>query len=75
MHSLDRIQTFVRVVEANSFVGAAQQMNLSKAALSKQISALEQELGIKLIERTTRRLSLTEAGSLYYAQCKRLLDL
>lgn len=75
MYSLEQIQTFVKVVEANSYVAVAQQLKLSKAAISKQISSLEQELGIKLIERTTRRLSLTEGGSLYYAQCKRLLEL
>lgn len=75
MQSLERLQTFVKVTEANSFVAVAKQLKLSKAAISKQISLLEQELGVKLIERTTRRLSLTEAGSLYYAQCKRLLEL
>lgn len=75
MHSLERIQTFVKVAEANSYVAVARQLHLSKAAISKQISSLEQELGIKLLERTTRRLSLTEAGSLYYAHCKRLLEM
>jgi DNA-binding transcriptional LysR family regulator len=74
-HSLERIQTFVKVVETNSFVGVAQRMNLSRAAISKQISFLEQELGIKLIERSTRRLKLTEAGALYYEKSKQLLEL
>jgi len=75
MQSLERIQTFVKVVEANSYAAVAEQVNKSRAAISKQISSLEQELGIKLIERTTRRLSLTEDGALYYAQCKRLLEI
>ncbi len=75
MQSLERIQTFVKVVEAGSYVAVAHQLHLSKAAISKQISLLEQELGIKLMERTTRRLHLTEGGSLYYAYCKRLLEL
>lgn len=74
MLSLERIQTFVKVVEANSYVAVAVQMNLSRAAISKQISSLEKEIGMKLLERTTRRLSLTEDGVLYYAQCKRLLE-
>lgn len=72
--SFERILTFVKVVEANSYVAVANEMNLSRAAISKQIAALEEEIGMKLIERTTRRLSLTADGALYYAQCKRLLE-
>ncbi len=75
MPSIERIQTFVKVIEAGSYVAVAQQMNLSKAAISKQISSLEQELGIKLIERTTRRLKMTEGGAIYYTECKRLLEI
>lgn len=74
MPSIERLQTFVRVVEANSYVAVADQMKLSRAAISKQISTLEEELGIKLIERTTRRLSLTEAGEHYYKQSKEILN-
>ena len=66
MH-FERIRTFITVIESNSYGAAAKQMHLSKAAVSKQISLLEEELGIKLIERTTRRLGLTEGGILYYA--------
>lgn len=73
--SLDRIRTFIKVVENNSYVAVANQIHLSRAAISKQIAALEQEIGIKLIERTTRRLSLTTEGTLYYEQCKRLLEI
>ncbi len=72
--SLERIKIFVNVIEANCYTAVAQQMKLSKAAISKQISSLEQELGVKLINRTTRRLKLTEGGLLYYPQCKRLLE-
>ncbi|WP_068468715.1 LysR family transcriptional regulator [Candidatus Protochlamydia phocaeensis] len=74
MPSLDRLSLFVKVVEANSFIAVADQLNLSRAAISKQIALLEQELGVKLMERTTRRLRLTEAGELYYARCKHLFQ-
>ena len=73
--NLEKIMTFIKVVEANSYMAAADQMKISKAAVSKQISTLEDSLGIKLIQRTTRRLALTEAGELYYQECKRLISL
>ncbi len=74
MPSIERLQTFVKVVEANSYVAVANQMKLSRAAISKQISTLEEEVGIKLLERTTRRLHLTEAGEHYYNQSKEILN-
>lgn len=56
---------FVRVAELGSFVRASESLELSKAAISKQVSALERRLGARLLHRTTRRLSLTEAGQAY----------
>ena len=74
MDQLASMRTFRRVVEAGSFTAAARQLNLSKAAVSKQISDLEAYLGAALLNRTTRRLSATEAGGAYFESCVRLLD-
>ncbi len=63
---------FARVVEANSFSAAARRLGLSKSAVSKQISALEDRLGARLLNRTTRRLSPTEVGAALYERCARV---
>ena len=68
------MRTFVAVVEAGSFVGAMDAMNLSKAAISRQIADLELHLGVRLMQRTTRRLSLTDAGQTYVQRCKEVLQ-
>ncbi len=67
------MQVFTRVAELESFSEAARQLSLSKSAVSKQISALEDKLGARLLNRTTRRLSLTEAGQGYYGWAQRIL--
>src|SRR4051794_25109891 len=74
MSRFNRIETFVRLVEGQSFTQLAVKLGISTAAVSKQIAALETEIGVKLLERTTRRLAPTEAGSEFFAQCKRLLS-
>ncbi len=66
--SLDEIAVFVEVVDRGSFRAAAQRLDLSPSAVSKRISALEQRLQVQLLQRTTRRLSLTQAGELLYEQ-------
>lgn len=68
------MRTFRRVVELGSFTAAARSLNLSKAAVSKQIGELEAHLGAALMHRTTRRLSVTEAGQAYFERSIRLLD-
>ena len=66
MDELKRIGVFTRVVETKSFSEAARQLGVAKSAVSKQIAQLEKEVGIRLLNRSTRSLSLTEAGEIFY---------
>lgn len=68
------MKTFARLVECGSFTAAARATGLSQPTISKQIAALEQHLGCKLIRRSTRQIKLTEAGSEFYERCKRILS-
>ena len=74
MDKLTALRVFRRVVELNGFVRAADDMSLSKAAVSKNVRELETALGTALLTRTTRSLSLTDAGARYFQQCCRILD-
>lgn len=74
MDKLRAIEVFRRVIELGSFKAAADDLNLSKAAISKNINELEQFLQTQLIQRTTRRLHITENGQVYYNQIKDVLD-
>lgn len=74
MDKLALMRTFRRVVERGSFAGAARDLGLSNAAVSKHVAELERVLGAPLLSRTTRRLSVTEAGQGYHARCVRILD-
>ncbi len=73
MLSLDVLQVFVRIAETGSFSAAARDLGLSKSASSKKLAALEDRLGARLFNRTTRRLSLTEAGSDFLERAQRIL--
>src|SRR5512134_2905459 len=64
---------FARVVEARSFSEAARRLSLSKSQVSKQVAALEARLGAQLLQRSTRRLSLTEAGRSFYERCTEIV--
>lgn len=64
---------FAKVVETKSFSAAAERLGISKSAVSKQVTRLEQSLNARLINRTTRRLSLTEIGTAFYEHCARML--
>lgn len=67
------MQAFTEVVDAGSFVGAAEKLGISKAAASRHVGSLESRLGVRLLHRTTRRLSLTEEGHVFLARCRDLL--
>jgi DNA-binding transcriptional LysR family regulator len=67
------MQSFSAVVDAGSFVKAAEALGLPKAAMSRYVADLEARLGVRLLHRTTRRLSLTEEGEVFYARAKELL--
>ena len=71
--SLDDRQVFVAVVRHGSFTAAARDLELTTAAVSRRVKALENRLGVRLLNRTTRRLSLTDAGQQYYEDMSRLL--
>lgn len=68
------IMAFVRVADSGGFSAAGRRLNLSKAAISDQVQALENALGVRLLNRTTRRISLTEAGRSYYDRCVQILQ-
>ena len=74
MSSLNRVEMFVEVVRQGSFAAAAEQLGVSSPAISKQVSILEKELGVKLLYRTTRSHSLTEEGSLYFEKARKALE-
>jgi len=70
---LNQIGTFIRVVEQGSFTGAAAAVGLPKSSVSRGVAQLEEALGVRLLQRTTRKLNLTEAGRRYYQQVRRAL--
>lgn len=73
MQSVDDMVIFAGVVDAGGFTAASGHLGLSTPVISKRVSALEARLGARLLNRTTRRLSLTEAGSVFYQHCLRVV--
>jgi len=73
MDRLATMRTFVRVVESGSFAAAADRLDISSALASRHVMDLESHLGTRLLDRTTRRVSLTPAGAAYYDRCRTLL--
>jgi DNA-binding transcriptional LysR family regulator len=71
---LNRVAVFVRVVETESFTAAAAALGLPKSSVSRAVSRLEDDLGVRLLQRTTRKLSLTDAGRTYYEHCARIVS-
>lgn len=73
MDTIDGMRTFVAVISEGSFSGAAQRMNMSPQLVSKYVGQLETRLGARLLNRSTRRLSITEAGQAYFDRCQYVL--
>lgn len=71
---LDAMALFARVADCGSFTAAARELGLPKSTLSQRVSELEDALGVRLLHRTTRRLSLSEAGRVYLEHCRAMLD-
>ncbi|WP_028225652.1 LysR family transcriptional regulator [Paraburkholderia ferrariae] len=67
------VEEFVDVVEAGSFAAAGERLGVTRSAVAKVVARLEQRLGVRLLQRTTRSLSLTDEGHAYYEQCRRVL--
>ena len=75
MDRLDAMKLFVRVAELGSFAAVAQQLGVARSVVTRQIAGLEAHLGVKLMARSTRRLSLTSAGTAYLEKCRVILNL
>ena len=74
MHDINAMLYFAHVVKAKSFSGAARRLDVSKSRISKAVAGLEASLGVRLLHRSTRRLSLTEVGEAYFEHCDRILE-
>jgi DNA-binding transcriptional LysR family regulator len=75
MDRLEAMRLFVRVAELGSFSSVAQQLGAARSVVTRQIAALEKHLGVKLMARSTRRLTLTSAGAAYLEKCRVILNL
>src|SRR5574343_739525 len=74
VHDVNDMLFFAHVVKVRSFSEAARRLDVSKSRVSKAIARLESSLGVRLLHRSTRRLSLTEVGEAYFEHCDRILD-
>ena len=72
MKSINGVLEFVQVIESGSFSAAARQLGMSKAYISQRVSQLEDRLGTRLLQRTTRKLSLTDAGEIYFRYAREI---
>jgi DNA-binding transcriptional LysR family regulator len=75
MDTLQAMRVFVRVAELNSFSGVAKQLGVARSVVTRQVAALENHLGTKLMARSTRRLTLTSEGASYLEKCRVILNL
>lgn len=74
MSRIDNLKVFTEVVTAGNFTSAAKRLGLTPSAVSKQISLLEERLGVRLLNRTTRAVGPTEAGQLYFERCRAIIE-
>jgi DNA-binding transcriptional LysR family regulator len=74
MENLTGMIAFVHTAEASSFVGAAERLGWSASAVGKSVARLEQHLGVRLLQRSTRRVSLTDDGERFYERCRQILE-
>jgi len=75
LEDMKRMVIFAHVVDAGSFSGAARRLGIAKSAISKQVSQLEKNIGVNLLNRSTRSLSLTDIGETYYDYCARMAEI
>jgi len=74
MLKTEEIQAFIQIVNSGTMTAAAEQLQLAKSAVSRRLSELEEQLGVELFHRTTRKLSLTDSGRAFYERCVQILD-
>jgi len=74
MDKLTSMKVFARVAKSGSFAGAAKELGISRAMATKHVMFLENSLGVRLLNRTTRKISLTEAGTAYLERCQQILE-
>ena len=74
MDRLQTMKTFVRVVDQGGFTAAARVLNVDQALVTRQVADLERHLGVKLLERTTRTMRLTEAGEMFLTRCREIVS-
>ena len=74
MDALGNMALFVEIATAGGFRAAAERLKIANSTLSRRIGDLERDLGLRLFNRTTRRVELTEAGRLYFERCRRIID-
>lgn len=74
MDRFQEMRVFAAVIDTGGFTAAARRLGMSKATVSRHVNELEERLGVRLLQRTTRRLSATSEGEIFHARCRELLD-
>ena len=73
MNLFSNLELFVKTIEVGNFSALGRQLHMAPSSISRQINSLEEELGVRLLQRTTRNISLTEAGQIYYERVSKIL--